>query len=124
MRQGASGAPLDGQRLRYAHRHREERCAGPRVVSATLSGEDAADQLRKHASCCRRIAQNAGPELGATALLAVASHFESDAVRIERQTRAALDGYDNSRERLRAALAQQDQCWPRMGPRNNGDLNG
>lgn len=94
------------------------------MVSATLLSEDAADQLREHASCCRRIAQNARPELGATALLAVASHFESDAVRIERQTRAALDGYDNSRERLRAALAQQDQCWPRMGPRNNGDLNG
>lgn len=94
------------------------------MVSATLLSEDAADQLREHASCCRRIAQNARPELGATALLAVASHFESDAVRIERQTRAALDGYDNSRERLRAALAQQDQCWPRMGPRNNGDLKG
>lgn len=93
-------------------------------MSATLSGEDAADQLRKHASCCRRIAQNAGPELGATALLAVASHFESDAVRLERQIRPHLDGHHNSRERLRAALALQDQWWPRMRPRNNGDLNG
>lgn len=93
-------------------------------MSATLSGESAADALREHASCCRRIARNARTELGATALLAVAGHFESDAVRIERQTRADLDGYDNSRERLRAALARQDQWWPRMRPRNNGDLHG
>ena len=62
------------------------------------------------------MARNARPELGETALLAVAIHFECDAVRLERQTRAHLDGYDNSRQRLRAALAQHGQWWPRMRP--------
>ena len=89
-----------------------------------LSRDEAADQLREQASCCRRIARNARTELGATALLTVASHFESDAFRIELQAKDDLDGHDIPRGRLRAALARQNQLWPRMRPGSNGDLNG
>jgi hypothetical protein len=85
-------------------------------VRVILSRDEAADQLREQATCCRRIARNARTELGATALLAVASHFETDAFRIERQAQDGLYGHDDPRWRLRAALARQDQLWPRMRP--------
>ena len=89
-----------------------------------LSRDEAAEQLREQASCCRRIARNARTELGATALLTVAGHFESDAFRIERQARDELDDPGSPRGRLRAALARHDQLWPRMHLGSHGDLNG
>ena len=85
-------------------------------MTVILSRDEAADQLREQASCCRRIARNARTDLGATALLTVASHFETDAFRIEREAQDDLDGRDDPRRRLRAALARQDQLWPRMHP--------
>lgn len=83
------------------------------MVRAPLSRDEAVDELREQASSCRRLARNSRTELGATALLTVASHFESDAFRIEQRARDDLDGHDNQRGRLRAALARQDQLWLR-----------
>lgn len=94
------------------------------MVSVTLSSDEAADQLREQASCCRRIARKAGTELGATALLTVASHFESDAFRIDRQAQDDRDDHDISRGRVRAALARQDRLWPRMHQGSREDSNG
>jgi hypothetical protein len=60
------------------------------VVTETLSPDEAA-------------------EFGTTALLAASSRFESDALRIERQTQV-----QNGQDRLRAALARQEALWMHM----------
>ena len=84
---------------------------------ALPSPDEAADQLREQATCCRRLARNSRTELGSAALLTVASQFEVDAFRLEREARADPDFGDDARGRLRAALARQDQLWPRTSPR-------
>ncbi len=81
-----------------------------------LSPDDAAEQLRVQASSCRRLARNSRTELGSTALLAVASQFESDAFRIERQGRDDANDEGIARGRVRAALVWQDALWLRMHP--------
>ena len=81
-----------------------------------LSSDEAEDQLREQASRCRKLARISRTELGSTALLTVASQFESDAFRIERQARDDFDGHENAQGRLRAALARQDELWLHMRP--------
>lgn len=81
------------------------------MVRVTLSCDEAADQLREQASSCRNLARNARTELGSTALLTAANQFESDASRLDRQ--GQVDGGDEMRGRLRAALARQDELWLR-----------
>ena len=97
------------------------------MVTIPLSRDEAADQLRGQALCCRKLARNAQTELGSAALLTVANQFESDAFRLERRGRMDPDGGDGTRGRLRAALARQDELWPQVGPRAmsaSGGLDG
>lgn len=117
MRQVAPRASVDGRCLHRAHRRREEQRPGPRLVIAMPSPDEAADHLREQATCCRRLARNSRTELGSAALLTVASQFEVDAFRLEREARTDPDDGDDAPGRLRAALARQDQLWPRMRPR-------
>ena len=81
------------------------------MVRVTLSCDEEADQLREQASSCRNLARNARTELGSTALLTADNQFESDAFRLDRQ--GQVDGGDEIRGRLRAALARQDELWLR-----------
>jgi hypothetical protein len=87
------------------------------MVRVVLSPDEAADELRGQASSCRNLARNARTELGSTALLTVANQFETDAFRLERQGHMDLDSGDDTRGRLRAALARQDELWLQIGPR-------
>lgn len=86
------------------------------MLKVTLPREEAADQLREQASCCRRLARNSLTEPGSDALLTVASQFESDAFRMVRKGEGQADGHDNAQDRLRAALARQDAFRLRRHP--------
>lgn len=48
-----------------------------------VSSGDAADELREQAATCRRLAGRASTAKGASALVAVANHFDADARRID-----------------------------------------
>lgn len=91
------------------------------MVMATLSRDEAADQLRDQALSCRRLARNSRTAIGSTALLTVASQFEDDAFRIERQDRDEFDSHESAQGRLRAALARQSAMWPRVAAARSAD---
>jgi hypothetical protein len=90
------------------------------MLRVTPSSDEAADQLRGQASSCRSLARHARTELGSTALLTVANQFDADASRLEWQGRMDPDGGDETRGRLRAALARQEELWLQVGPRTTG----
>jgi len=48
-----------------------------------VSRGDAAEELREQAATCRRLAGRASTPRGASALVAVAKHFDADARRID-----------------------------------------
>jgi hypothetical protein len=93
------------------------------MVEIMLPPDEAADRLREQASCCRRLARNSRTEAGPTALLTVASQFESDAFRLERR-RDGLADHDNAPQRLRAALAWQDALYMRPGATRTATISG
>ena len=47
---------------------------------------EAAEELRKQASCCRRLARRARTATGSTALKTIAEQFDDDARRIDPTT--------------------------------------
>jgi hypothetical protein len=48
-----------------------------------ISRGEAADELREQAASCRRLAGRASTPKGASALVAVANHFDADVRRID-----------------------------------------
>jgi hypothetical protein len=94
------------------------------MVGIGPSADEATDQLREQATCCRRLARSSRTDIASRALLEVARHFETDAFRIERESQDRRGEYDNSATRLRAALASQEAMWLRVRPSTNGDRNG
>jgi hypothetical protein len=52
-------------------------------MMGNISRGDAADELRKQAAACRRLARRASTPRGASALVAVADHFDADARHVD-----------------------------------------